>query len=156
MHKPNVRLIVSYWFSYVRLPPFAYWWIVYLPPFAYWWIVDLPFAILKTTRCTRLFTSIESDKCNFRLIFFQIKILPRFNSQVVYDLPTCLKVATGRLRSAAAVGNWRRKNAQIDQNADQSPLSSSCSRSNASALMSAATRRRWTQARSCRLASSGN
>ena len=35
-----------------------------------------------------------------------------------------LKVAAGRLRSAAAIGNWRRKNAQIDQNADRSPLSS--------------------------------
>ena len=41
----------------------------------------------------------------------------------------------------------RRKNAQIDQNADRSPLSSNWSRSTASALMSAATRRRWTQTR---------
>ena len=49
---------------------------------------------------------------------------------------TGLTVATGRLRSAAAVGNWRRKNAQIDRNADRSPLSCNWSRSNASTLMS--------------------
>ena len=64
------------------------------------------------------------------------------------------QVAPGRVRSVATVGNWRRKDAQIDRNADRSPLSSTWSRSNASALLSAATRRMWTQAHSCRLASS--
>ena len=63
--------------------------------------------------------------------------------------PSCHRSTAFRrsCRQLAAVG----KNAQIDQNADRTPLSTNWSRSNASALMSAATRRRWTQARSFRL-----
>ena len=81
---------------------------------------------------------------------------PARHHVTVTDRLHLTQVATGRLRSPATVGNWRRKNARIDQNADRSLLSSNWSRSNASALMSAAIMRRWTKARPCRLASSGN
>ena len=58
------------------------------------------------------------------------------------DAKQARTVGSGRPRCAATVGNWRRQNAQIDQNADRSPLASNWSRSNASALMSVVTGRK--------------
>ena len=127
--------------------------------------------LLKATHC-RMSSNVINKKCSTTLEFATLlpcslldgltttSMLSADVEAIPYayrlNVVLFLKVATGRLRSAATVGNWRRKNAQIDQNADRSPLSSNWSRSNASALMSAVFRRRWTQARSCRLASSGN
>ena len=107
----------------------------------------MPLLTIRNTKITDVYTH--------QLVCLRVRLLTCTPTDVythihlrwIVNRPTAW--TTSRLRSAAAVGNWRRKTAQIDQNANRSPLASNWSRPIASALMWAATRRRWTQARSC-------